>query len=211
MKEIKYPKKELNAIFWDFDGVLLASNKIRDQGFSEVLKAFPEDEVGQLMAYHQANGGLSRYVKFRYFFEEIRKEDITEDQIQGWAHKFSIIMMKLLTNKNLQIAETLDFVIHNYDSLPMYIVSGSDQNELRKLCKEHKIAQYFKRVHGSPKPKNQWIAEILKEEYLNPAQCILVGDSTNDYDAAIENGLHFMGYNNPRVEILSTAMMDLSV
>ena len=211
MKQIKDPLKELDAIFWDFDGVLLASNEMRDQGFAEVLKAYPQEEVDKLMAFHQANGGLSRYVKFRYFFEEVRGEAITEKGVQQWAAKFSEIMMKLLKDPQLQIQETLNFVKQHYHNIPMFVVSGSDQTELYKLCKAHEIAMYFKRIHGSPKPKKQWVAEILKEEQLNPAQCILIGDSTNDYDAAIENGILFMGYNSGTAIALSTAEMEFEV
>ena len=36
---------DIKAIFWDFDGVLLNSNDIRDKGFSDVLKDYPYEEV----------------------------------------------------------------------------------------------------------------------------------------------------------------------
>ena len=62
----------MKIIFWDFDGVILNSNKVRDSGFEIVLKDFPKNQVELLLNYHRQNGGLSRYVKFRYFFEVIR-------------------------------------------------------------------------------------------------------------------------------------------
>jgi HAD superfamily hydrolase (TIGR01549 family) len=205
MKSIHNPAEELEAIFWDFDGVLLNSNEIRDKGFSEVLKKYPKEQVNKLMAYHQANGGLSRYVKFRYFFEEVRGESITDEEVNQWAAKFSEIMMQLLTDHSLQISETLRFVKYHHQQIPMYVVSGSDQTELRKLCEAHGIAKYFKRIHGSPKPKKQWVGEILKEEHLNPEHCVLIGDSVNDFEAADINGLLFVGYNSATAEALSTA------
>lgn len=204
MKIIHKPAEELEAIFWDFDGVLLNSNEIRDKGFSEVLKKYPKEQVDKLMAYHQANGGLSRYVKFRYFFEEVRGESITDDEVNQWAAKFSEIMMQLLTDHSLQISETLRFVKNHHQQIPMYVVSGSDQTELRKLCEAHGIAKYFKRIHGSPKPKKQWVSEILEEEQLTAANCLLVGDSVNDFEAADVNGLYFKGYNSQKAERLTT-------
>ena len=62
----------IRVIFWDFDGVILNSNKVRDKGFETVLSGFPKEEVDKLLKFHRQNGGLSRYVKFRYFFEEIK-------------------------------------------------------------------------------------------------------------------------------------------
>ncbi len=82
----------IETIFWDFDGVILNSNPVRDIGFKEVLKQYPVNEVNMLLDYHQENGGLSRYVKFRYFFEKIRRENIDEEQILVLANNFSGII-----------------------------------------------------------------------------------------------------------------------
>ena len=61
-------------------------------------------------------------------------------------------MKKELTKKYL-IAETVYYIKNNYKNINFHIVSGSDQNELRFLCVELGIAQYFKSIHGSPTPK----------------------------------------------------------
>ncbi len=203
-------KNKLQAIFWDFDGVLMNSNKVRDLGFLEVLKEFPKDQVDALMLFHQQNGGLSRYVKFRYFFEEIRGESINDEAVLVWAERFSILMKQLLTDPNLLIKETMDFVQRYGQKIPMHVVSGSDQGELRYLCRSMGIDHYFKSIHGSPKPKTQWVRELIKEYDYAPSSCILIGDSINDFEAAKDNGLEFMGYNNKKVESLSTKKIQLN-
>ena len=203
-------KNKLQAIFWDFDGVLMNSNKVRDIGFLEVLKEFPQDQVDALMLFHQQNGGLSRYVKFRYFFEEIRGESITDEAILVWAERFSILMKQFLTDRELLIKETLDFVQSYHQKIPMHVVSGSDQGELRYLCRSMGIDHYFKSIHGSPKPKSQWVGELISEYDYVPSSCILIGDSINDFEAAKDNGLEFMGYNNKKVESLSTKKIKLN-
>ena len=38
----------------------------------------------------------------------------------------------------------------------------------------------------------------------------MIGDARNDYDAAIENRIPFLGFNSPKVEELSTVKFDLS-
>ena len=92
---------KIKTLFWDFDGVIMDSNAVRDRGFEEVLKDYPQTEVDALMAFHRENGGLSRYDKFRYFFEDIRRETITEAEVNIWADKFSKIMTQLLINPEL--------------------------------------------------------------------------------------------------------------
>lgn len=187
-------------IFWDFDGVLLNSNSIRDEGFETVLKEYPLDEVANLMTFHRENGGLSRYVKFKYFFEEIRKEKINSNELQMWANKFSLIMKKKLVDTSLLIEENISFIKKNKNNYKMHITSGSDQNELIFLCKSMKIDGLFDSIHGSPKPKKEWIAEIIITNMYNKNECVLIGDSFNDYEAALFNGIHFIPYNNPSLK-----------
>ena len=194
----------IKTIFWDFDGVLMNSNKVRDQGFIEVLKDFPESQVNRLMKFHQANGGLSRYVKFRHFFEEIRGESITEQEVSQWASKFSAIMLNLLIDKNLLIEETIDFVKDHYHEYNMHIVSGSDGKELNQICKGIEIDHFFKSIEGSPVPKVKLVANILKKENYNKNQCVLIGDSINDYEAANKNEIYFQAFGNKSIENKST-------
>ncbi len=190
-------KKGTEAVFWDFDGVLMDSNPVRNTGFSAVLSNYPEGEVAQLLAYHRANGGLSRYVKFRYFFEQVRHETVTEQKIKELATAFSTIMRDRLLDGSLLIAETVNWVKEHYQQLPMHIVSGSDQAELRFLCAHHQLAPYFKDIMGSPVPKKQLVAGLLQHYGYQAGNCVLVGDAINDYDAAQVNGLQFFAYNNP--------------
>lgn len=192
---------KIETIFWDFDGVIMSSNHVRDRGFVEVLKDYPEAEVDALIAFHKENGGLSRYVKFRYFFEIIRGESISEAQVDIWAKKFSEIMMQLLIEPTLLIKETLAFIKSNAHHYNMHIVSGSDQTELRQICNSLEIAKYFKSIHGSPVPKDSLVATLLEAHSYDKSRCLLIGDSKNDYEASKVNGTYFMGYGNEKIKL----------
>ena len=200
----------IKTIIWDFDGVLMNSNQVRDSGFSLVLKDFPEDEVNKLLDFHRENGGLSRYVKFRYFFENIRNQTISDDEVNDWAARFSTIMLDNLINPDLLIRETIQFIEANQNKYTHHIASGSDQTELRKICEGTNIASFFKSIHGSPTPKKQIVSDLMQERDYDPSETILIGDSINDYDAAHVNGLHFMAYNNLVLERYSTHQISFS-
>ena len=186
----------MKVIIWDFDGVLIDSNSIRDDGFEIVLAQFPKNQIGRLIEYHHENGGLSRYVKFRYFFEEIRGERISDDEVRKWSSAFSEVMLKRLCDTKLLIKDSLDFVRANKDKYQMYIASGSDQTELRYLCKYLDIDNLFRSIHGSPKPKIEIVSQIIRNNKYDTSECILIGDSQNDLEAAFNNGIEFYGYNN---------------
>lgn len=188
--------KNKKNILWDFDGVLMDSMPIRNKGFQLVLKEYPEDEVNALMDFHNNNGGLSRYVKFRYFFEEIRNEKVNEIEINSWAEKFSTIMKENLIDQSLLIPETLNFIKENYSNFDMHIVSGSDQEELKWICSSLDISKYFVSINGSPTPKIDLVNNLLLKHGYQRVECVLIGDSINDYEAATKNTISFSAYNN---------------
>lgn len=189
--------KNKNVILWDFDGVILDSMDVREKGFREVLANYPEEQVKQLLKYHNNNGGLSRYVKFRYFQEEILQEEVDEEKVSGMAAEFSAIMRKELTSKERLIREVLEFIQTEYTRFKMHIVSGSDGEELRFLASQLGISAYFESIEGSPTPKISLVKDILKKYNYKREEVCLIGDSINDYEAAHENKINFFGYNNP--------------
>lgn len=184
------------VILWDFDGVIMDSMPIRDKGFEIVLSEYPNNEIEELMKYHRRNGGLSRYHKFRYFFEEIRKESITDEEITILAERFSKVMMENLLDANLLIFDSVGFIRSNYKKFNMHVVSGSDQKELRTICDHLELSTYFKSIHGSPTPKTELVKNLLLVNKYQGESCCLIGDSVNDFEAASSNGIKFIGYNN---------------
>ncbi|MFM2359565.1 MAG: hypothetical protein RLY16_1558 [Bacteroidota bacterium] len=184
------------AILWDFDGVIFDSMPVRDFGFMEVLKNYPQNEVAQLMEYHRQNGGLSRYVKFRYFFEVIRHENVTDEKVQQLANQFSAIMRAELIKPQYIIQQTLDYIKKEYLQRPMHIISGSDENELKYICMSQKIDHYFLSIHGSPTAKPILIREVMTANQYKSEDAIYIGDSINDYHAATSCEIPFLGFNN---------------
>lgn len=203
-------QQAIKTIIWDFDGVIVESNHIREKGFREVLSGFPEQEVNQLLQFHNQNGGLSRYVKFRHFFEEIRGEVVSEEKVQEYAQRFSTIMLVLMTNPDILIAETNRFIANNHTKYNFHIASGSDQKELRHLCEVLNIAQYFKTIEGSPNPKNVIVKNLLEEWQYEKSATVLIGDAINDFNATQLSGINFLAYNASQ-ELLDKSTLDFKL
>lgn len=190
----------VKVILFDFDGVILDSMPIRDVGFRKIFEEFPSELVEEFIKYHRENGGLSRFYKIEYFYKNLLKKDISEEKILEYAAAFSEIMKKELINSKYLIQETIQFIEKNFNKKTFHIVSGSEQNELRYLCKELNLSKYFKSIEGSPTHKNNLVENILKREKYSLDEVILIGDSINDYNAASINGLKFFGYNNEKLK-----------
>ena len=198
----------IKNILFDFDGVILDSMPIRDYGFKEIFKDFDDDLVNKLLEYHNQNGGLSRYVKIKYFYNKLLKQEISEEKITNYADNFSKIMKIELVDKRYLIADTLKFIKESYKKYNLHIVSGSDEKELQYLCKELRIDSFFQSVNGSPTHKNILVKNVLSVNRYIDSETILIGDSVNDYDAATENNLVFYGFNNPNLINVSKNYLD---
>ncbi len=192
----------MKTVLWDFDGVIVDSNKVRDLGFKEIFKNFDKDLVDDLIAFHRKNGGLSRYVKIRYFFEELLEREVTEEGVLEYAQKFSVLMRRELTNSKYLILDSVDFIKCNHHLYNFHIVSGSDQEELRYLVKELGIDKYFISINGSPIAKTDLVIKVLKENNYDKKHVCLIGDSFNDYEAAQSVKIKFFGYNNDNLRFL---------
>ena len=192
--------QKLSTVFWDFDGVILDSMSVKDFGFKKIFEKFGKKSVDRFLEYHTLNGGLSRYVKIRYFYNTILDIDISDEKIQELANKFSSIIKMELINKKYIIDETLEFIEKNYKKYNFHIVSGSDEKELNYLCKKLELTKYFKTIEGSPTIKSELVKNILEKYNYSSNKCILIGDSINDYEAATTNGIKFYGYNNKKLE-----------
>lgn len=104
-------------------------------------------------------------------------------------------MKQELTRSENLIIDAVTFIKENFKKYSFHIVSGSDEMELRFLCKELGLNSYFISIHGSPTPKKQLVKTLLELYDYDKNSTCLIGDSINDYDAAKANSITFYGYN----------------
>ena len=179
-------------IIFDFDGVLVESNEIRFNGFRKLFKDFPQEHVEKLVAYAKANGGISRYKKIAYFFSEIMQEPISDELVNKWADRFSKLVEQDIVEAQ-SVEGSLEFLEKYVDQLDFAIVSGSDQTELRSICRKRHIDHFFKSILGSPVEKKDNLAALLSDLNWQHDKSLYVGDSNNDLEAAKANSLDFVG------------------
>lgn len=190
----------IKNILWDFDGVILDSMKIKGNGFVELFKEHDNDKIKLIEKYHYENGGVSRFEKIRYFFNEILQENITEDDIRSLANKFAKIIEEKLFDKSNLINESLDFIKSNFKKYNFHIVSGAEHNELNSLCKYFDLEKYFISLDGSPIKKEVLVKNVIEKYNYKNSETILIGDAITDYNAAIKNEIVFFGFNNKELK-----------
>ncbi len=186
----------IKTIFWDFDGVIIDSMKIKGDGFAELFQNQTQENIKKIKKYHYSNGGVSRFDKIKYFYNKILNQEISEDEVFNLANMFAKIINKKIFNTNNLIEESFLFIKNNFKNYNFHIVSGSEHQELNRLCKHLSINEYFLSIHGSPTKKDILIEILIKKFHYKKDEIIFIGDSINDYNAAKKNKIRFYGYNN---------------
>jgi phosphoglycolate phosphatase-like HAD superfamily hydrolase len=186
----------IKNILFDFDGVILDSMKIKNDGFLEIFKGYDADQLKKFSVYHHEHGGISRFEKIKFFFNHIVKKSITEEEIQIYAKKFGDAIIQNLVNSDNLIQDSLNFIKNNYHKYNFHIVSGAEHNELLYICQYLNLSQYFITIHGSPTKKMILIRNIIEKFQYKKDETIMIGDAFEDQLSAKENDIIFFGYNN---------------
>ena len=183
------------AIVFDFDGTLLDSNNLKTKAFQKLFKEYDYKIVKKLINFHKKNLGLSRIIKFRYFYNELLEKKITKKIEDNLSKKFSNIVFDSIL-KAPYIDGSIDFLSKFQSKIKFFVASGTPQNELLKIIKSRSIDNYFKKIYGSPKTKKQIIQLIMKLNCLSNKEILMVGDAESDKIGALEAGIDYFHINN---------------
>ena len=187
---IEIPSLEkLSAVVFDCDGVIFDSNWLKSEAFRCALSGYPERAVNTFISYHQAPGGVSRYVKFRVFFSDILEKEPVAVDVDRLLARFSETCIQLYQEAQLtpgckSLLERLA-IGHR-----LYIASGGDETELCQVFADRGLSDLFSSIFGSPKDKVACLAEVVARE--EKEKLLFIGDSVADWEAAREWDVPFL-------------------
>jgi len=186
------------AVF-DFDGVLVDSNRIKREAYHRVFDGLDAADVIarclnerpqahrfelirtivlKLMADGRLRGGMNpdRYVD-RYGTEYTRiceTETARCDEILG-------------------ASSVLPALAADY---PLYINSSTWEASLRRVVERRGWREFFRAVLGAPHSKVENLQSIMLRETADAKELVFVGDGHGDYEAALSSGCKFVGIRN---------------
>ena len=186
----------LTTLILDFDGVIVESLPLKTAAFKKIFSFAPPAHLGEIIAFHLENGGMSRYDKFRYIYANILDEPLTPEQEERLASEYvGLIFDAMLTVPYVEGAEEL--LRDCSRRLSLYIVSATPEGEMHEIARRRDLTKYFVRIYGSPKTKAECIREILEETGASPGEALFVGDAPNDWQAAHETNVRFVARIRP--------------
>jgi phosphoglycolate phosphatase-like HAD superfamily hydrolase len=180
----------IKCVIFDFDGVIAESVDVKTEAFKILFKDYPE-HLETIAQFHIDNGGMSRYEKFRFIYKNIIDEALSKDKFIELCNMFSeLVVEKVVSAPFVEgVPDLLDKCFNRFE---MFIVSGTPDEEIKKIVRRRELDKYFREILGSPTSKTNLVGKVLKENNYNPKEVIFIGDSRNDLKAAVDTGTHFI-------------------
>lgn len=191
---------KFDAIVFDFDGVLVESVDIKTQAFAALYTRYGTTVVEQVVTFHLANGGLSRFEKFRHFHKKLLGTQLSQDEESRLASEFNErVEAAVISAPWVDGAE--EFLIKHHTLIPLFVASGTPEGELERILEKRNMSHYFRAAFGSPTKKGEILCGILKNGGYLPENVLMVGDSMLDMEGAKEAGTCFLGRCSPQENI----------
>jgi len=182
-------------LFFDFDGVILDSLAIKTEAFRELYKPYGEDIMNEVAHHHKANGGMSRFRKFKLYHQDFLGVTLSDADVNKLAESFgNIVYEKVMHAPFIKGArEFLELCSKN--NKRCFCVSGTPEDEIKKVIIGRGLDRYFKDIKGSPRDKTDNVRSLITLYGIDVKRALLFGDAINDLRAAQDNNITFIGIN----------------
>ena len=189
---------KIEAIIFDFDGVILNSANIKTEAFLELFSQYPEHQQA-IKDYHIENQGITRYKKFEWIYKELLNKEYNEQIKRQLSEDFSVLVFEKIMNTN-PIPGAIDFLESLQDRIPAFIASGTPDEELNKIIEGRGFDKYFKAVYGSNISKEEAIDKVADQESAEYSDMMFIGDAVTDYRAAKVRNIPFVAVYSEEME-----------
>jgi len=181
----------LKGIIFDFDGVIAESVQVKTDGFAFLYGQYGKDIVRKVVEHHEANGGMSRFEKIKYYHGSFLKQSITEMEIRKLANLFSEFVIEKVIAASY-VPGVLEYIQKYHAKCKLFISTGTPTDEMKQILTGRKIAHYFSDIFGSPNKKEFHIKNILSNYGMRPEELLFYGDSNTDLGAAAFYDIQFV-------------------
>jgi|HubBroStandDraft_1064217.scaffolds.fasta_scaffold02585_4 phosphoglycolate phosphatase-like HAD superfamily hydrolase len=183
--------RDLAAIVFDFDGVILESAGIKVNAFRAIFSRYPA-AVDAIVAYHKEHAGMGRIEKLRIIHRDILKKPLSPSDEQQLNQEFADYVVGRVLACPL-VPGVLECLAWSAARYPLFVASGVPQDELQDIVARRDLAKFFTGVNGSPRNKVQILGDVRAAHGWAPSQLLMVGDALTDSRAAAKAGTAFVG------------------
>ena len=181
-----------DALIFDFDGVLVESTDVKTNAFAAIYRHYGEDTANKAVAYHLEHAGISRHVKFSHLHQTLLGIRLSGEEIARLGVQFSRLVLDAVVAAPW-VPGAREFLDAHHATLPLFVASGTPDEELKTIVAKRGMQRYFRSTHGTPETKGEIIAGIINRHGFNPREVLIVGDAIADLNGAQQAGARFIG------------------
>lgn len=187
------------CVVFDFDGVLVDSNAVKRRAYRDIFASAAGSEA-VVEAVLESNIQDDRFGVIRSILEGLNRDG------RGPPGRLELLVAEYGDRYNAiceEHAATCAEIPGASAALarlarrhPLYVISATPEEPLRRIVKRRSWNGYFRDVLGRPRTKSENLARVMRAEGLEGSQIVFVGDGRRDLDAAREAGCRFVGVRN---------------
>jgi phosphoglycolate phosphatase-like HAD superfamily hydrolase len=182
--------KRYTTVFWDFDGVIKDSVRVKSDAFAHLFAPFGDAIAARVRAHHDEHSGVSRYEKIPLYLEWACGIASATD-VDRYCESFAAAVREGVI-KAAWVPGAREYLEANHRRQRFVLISATPQAELEDILRELGGDCWFLEVYGAPAHKADSIRSVLKRWQLQGSEALFVGDSQADYQAAIASGVNFL-------------------
>jgi len=182
-----------HVVFLDCDGVIFDSNGFKCRAMDRVLSDYPDNLREQMATYWRNNGGMSRRVKFEYFFRELTQSPDWQSLTDLAVARFGGYSLEGFLD--VEPLERALVFARQIGRERLVVVSGADQAELALVFHRKQLQHLFSEVLGAPVKKQELVERVLAERGVGVDAALLIGDGARDFEVCQRLGMHFVYLN----------------
>lgn len=179
-------------VFLDFDGVVVQSNEIKDDAFEVMFREICPRQFDLAWAYHKANDAVPREEKFKHIIREVVGLREDPEELRRLVRRFEDLTFHSICQCE-EVPGVSAFLQNLHGQKSVVLLSATPQASLESILRFRKIDRYFGAVFGAPVDKASVLREVTSAEAVPVTECVFIGDSKSDWQAAVSAGVHFIG------------------
>lgn len=177
----------IRCLIFDFDGTLVPSNDIKRNAFATAV-AHIDGGPAAIQAILAESPTADRYTVFDALTRQLGAERAPIDLVDRYGEICESLIVPLIANGGVSaLLERLSAA-----GLDLHLATATPLPAIVAVLEASGVAGIFRSVHGRPQSKADAIREILDEGMYDPATVAVIGDGTDDREAAMATGCHFV-------------------
>lgn len=177
------------VIVFDLDGTLIESDAVKTRAYFDI---FPPSSAAAVEAAIRADRYENRFDRIARILRTASGAEPARAEVERLAKAYNDICEshQSACAERPGASRVLERLA---SSRPVYLCSGTWEESLLRIVRARGWERFFRGVFGGPRRKAENLERVARHSGLPAAAMLVVGDTRDDRDAAVEKGCAFLG------------------